>query len=410
MKPTTSSLLVAGLIVLAGTSEAYAQRRGGGGGGRGGGGHGGGFTSAARPQPQAASRSTARRSGVGPAGGSYPSGQKSGSVTTQGGTTVDYKGGAAGGTTAGGASGARSVGGVKLTGPGGQTAGKVSHGGAAAGPGGVTAAGKKTVAGTTGPRGTAAGASRGGVTVGPGGAVATRSGAAVTSRGTYHRSAAAISGQGNRVRTACAPYRGCFTSNWVGRYPGAWFATGWAANAAWRAVSWSSLSSSAGYPAEPISYDYGSSVVYQDDAVYANGESAGTPEEYSQQASAIADTGREAKATKDEEWMPLGVFAMVQGEETTSNNIFQLAINKDGVIRGNYYNALTDKTEPVYGSADKKTQRAAWTVADKKSPVYEAGIANLTKKETTMMVHYDKGRSQQFTLFRIEQSQEEEKK
>jgi hypothetical protein len=99
--------------------------------------------------------------------------------------------------------------------------------------------------------------------------------------------------------------------------------------------------------------------------------------------------------------MPLGVFAMVQGEETTSNNIFQLAVNKEGVIRGNYYNALTDEVAPVHGAVDKKTQRAAWTVGDKKSPVHEAGIANLTKDDTTMMVHYGKEKSQQFTLFRI---------
>ena len=98
---------------------------------------------------------------------------------------------------------------------------------------------------------------------------------------------------------------------------------------------------------------------------------------------------------------------MVQGEETTAYNIFQLAINKSGVIRGNYYNALTDSSEPVYGSVDKKTQRAAWTVGDKKAPVYEAGIANLTTDNTTMMVHYSKDRSQQFSLFRIEKPAEE---
>ena len=65
--------------------------------------------------------------------------------------------------------------------------------------------------------------------------------------------------------------------------------------------------------------------------------------------------------------------------------------------------SLTDTTEPVYGSVDKKTQRAAWTVADRKTPVYEAGIANLTKDETTMLAHFSKDNSQQFTLVRIQQ-------
>jgi hypothetical protein len=123
--------------------------------------------------------------------------------------------------------------------------------------------------------------------------------------------------------------------------------------AAWTAVAWGALAGWGGYPAETAtSYDYGSSVVYQDDAVYVEGEQVATAAEYSDQAAAIAEEGKKAEATKDEEWQPLGVFAMVMGEETTSNNIFQMAINKAGVIRGNYYNALTDVAEPVFGSVN----------------------------------------------------------
>ena len=69
----------------------------------------------------------------------------------------------------------------------------------------------------------------------------------------------------------------------------------------------------------------------------------------------MADAGRDAKVAKDEEWLPLGVFAMVQGDEKTSNHIFQLAVNKQGVIRGNYYDAVTDSTALIYGAVDKKT-------------------------------------------------------
>ena len=110
-----------------------------------------------------------------------------------------------------------------------------------------------------------------------------------------------------------------------------------------------------------------------------NGDSVGTQEQYAKQAITIADTGKQAEASKEEEWLSLGVFAMVQGEQADANDLFQLAVNKDGIIRGNYYNALGDTTLPVYGAVDKKTQRAAWTVGDKKEPIYEAGIANLTK-------------------------------
>jgi hypothetical protein len=57
----------------------------------------------------------------------------------------------------------------------------------------------------------------------------------------------------------------------------------------------------------------------------------------------------------------------------------------------------------ISGVVDQKSQRAAWTVGDRKTPIYEAGIANLTRNETTMLVHYGKDRTQQFSLVRIEE-------
>jgi hypothetical protein len=207
--------------------------------------------------------------------------------------------------------------------------------------------------------------------------------------------------QGTYVRNNFNHY-GCFTGNWWGRYPGAWRAAAWTTAAVWGAASWANCYGFCGYPAEPVYYDYGSNVVYEGDTVYVNGDSAGTQQQYAEQAVAIADTGKRAEASKEEEWLTLGVFAMVQGEGTDSNDLFQLAVNKAGTIRGNYYNALADTTLPVYGSVDKKTQRAAWTVGDRKEPVYEAGFANLTKSETTMLVHFGKDKSQQWTLIRMD--------
>src|SRR5262249_37180411 len=152
------------------------------------------------------------------------------------------------------------------------------------------------------------------------------------------------------------------------------------------------------YPATPVYYDYGTTVVYQGGQAYIDCEQVATAEQYAQQATKFSDAGRAAKPSEKEEWQPLGVFALVRGEEQTSDKIFQLAVNKAGVIRGNYYDAFADNTLPVYGSVDKKTQRAAWSVGEKKDVVFEAGIANLTRDETPILVHYGKDNTQQFTL------------
>jgi hypothetical protein len=438
-------LIAISLILLSMWFALESQSLGGRGGRGGGGGRGGFGPGGGRPAGGGIVQSYGGAGGgravspiVGPGGGTGKVGSGGGSFTTKGGANVDYKGAAIGGTTPGGVQGGKYVGGIQVTTPGGREATKVGQGGAVVGPGGNAIGGKQgavigsgpqgSLAGkyqggaAIGPQGGVAGKSYGGVAKGPGGAVVGGSKGAVANgpygaaagratavagyRGTFYRSPATIRVQGIDVRRSVVNYP-CFRPGWYTQHPGAWFAAGWAASTAWRAATWPICSSYCGIAVAPIYYTYGENVVYQDDGVYFDGEKAYSAEQYAQIATDLADAGRNAKATKDEDWLPLGVFAMVQGDEQTSNHIFQLAVNKQGIIRGNYYDAVTDNTLDVYGSINQKTQRAAWTVGDRKTPVYEAGIANLTENETTMVVHYGNERSQQFTLIRIAEPEKE---
>ena len=373
---------------------------------------------------------------VGPRGGSTSTGSRSGSYTTQRGTTIEAGGVGRTATGPGGRTAGRGVGGVLVTTPGGREINKVGAARGAAGPNGAVGS-RGSIGTATGPNGSIAGASRGGVAVGPNGAVAgggrigaatgpggtvrgaARTGAAVgpngfaayTARGAAvgHRTAyvgrAALATQGAYVRRGFVGYN-CFNPGWYVQHPGAWRAAAWTTAAFWAASSWGTVSSYCSYPAEPVYYDYGQTIVYEGDQVLYNGEPVATAEQYTEQAAAIADAGEKAQPSDKEEWVSLGVFGMVKGEDTEANQIFQLAINKDGIIRGNYYDALSDTTLPVHGSVEKRTQRAAWTVGDRKETVYETGVGNLTNDETTMLVHFGKDRTQQWTLIRLEQPEE----
>jgi hypothetical protein len=448
-------LTVLGLAALL-SLEAFGQRGGArGGGARGGGARVGPVGGGARVAPAGGGarvgpvgggtiQSYGARPGgggykatapiVGPGGGVGQAGKAGGSYTTKGGTTINAKGGAVGGTTPGGVQGGKYVGGINVTTPGGREVTKVGQGGAVAGPGGNVVggksgatvgsgpygaygskyqggvavgpqggvAGKTQIGGAAGPGGAVFGAGRAGAAGGGYGAVAGKTTAVAGYRGTYYRSSAAIRTQGGYVRGAVVNYP-CFRPGWYTSHPGAWFAAGWAAGYVWRAATWPACSGYCGIALPPVYYNYGENIVYQDNGIYMDGQQVATTEEYAQQATALADVGRNTNTTTKEEWLPLGVFALVQGDEKVSNHIFQLAVNKEGIIRGNYYDAVTDTTQPVYGSVDKKTQRAAWTVGDRKTPVYEVGFANLTQDETTMVVHYGTERTQQYTLIRVEE-------
>jgi uncharacterized protein (TIGR03000 family) len=279
-----------------------------------------------------------------------------------------------------------------------------------------------------GPGGVVAGGSRAGIATGPGGTVAgsSRWGAAATrfptDAGFAHYSTAAVgsfahptaywsrgymTSRAGYVRNGFYHY-GAFYPGWYSAHPGCWAAAGWAAGAAWTAASAATLASFCSIPAAPIYYDYGNTVVYQNNSVYDNGEDVGTAQQYEQQAVTLAQQGQEAKPPETDKWQPLGVFALVQGDDKTSDTMFQLAVNQQGIIRGNYFDGLMDSTSNVYGSVDKKTQLAAWTIGDKKTPVFEAGIFNLTKDETPVLVHFGPDKTQQWLLVRVEQKDAKE--
>lgn len=201
-------------------------------------------------------------------------------------------------------------------------------------------------------------------------------------------------------------YYNCFHPNWYANHPGCWFAAGWAAGAAWTYATWPIVTDWCGIAAPPAYYDYGNNIVYQNNDVYYDGQDVCTAQQYAQSATTLADQGQQADPPATDEWKPLGVFSLVQGNETTSNNLFQLALNKQGIIRGNYYDGLMDTTTPVYGSVDKKNQRAAWTIGKKNDRVFETGIYNLTKPESPVLVHFGTERTLQWLLVRVDQSKQ----
>jgi uncharacterized protein (TIGR03000 family) len=200
---------------------------------------------------------------------------------------------------------------------------------------------------------------------------------------------------------------GAFGPGWWGANVGAWRPYGWNVGRAWGVANWAGLSNWFGWTAAPIAYDYGSNIAYQGDQVYVDDQPGPTADAYYQQAADLAQTAPAAAPPADENgdaWMPLGVFSLVQGEQSDTSAVFQLAVNKAGVIRGNYYNVLTSTTLPVRGAVDQTTQRASWIVGDQKTTVYDTGIVNLTKDESPVLIHFGKERTQQWLLVRLKES------
>ncbi len=333
-----------------------------------------------------------------------------GGVAAVGGVRGADGGAAARGAAVGPDGGAVAAG--AATGPRGNTAGRAVGVGA---DGGVAAVG--------GVRGADGGAAARGAAVGPNGGFA----AAGAARGPYGGAAArgvvaAPTGlaagfarvtPSNRYRSATAvrsnyDHWGVYGGDWYTDHPGAWYAAGWATGAAWRAATWNSVGAWMDYyPTTPVYYDYGNDIVYEDNNVSVNGQDVGTAQQYYQQAGELAQSGATADAPADGEWLPLGVFALTKAGESNSIVTIQLAVNKQGVIRGNYTDTKTNKTMVIQGAVDKQTQRVAFTVGDNKSNLIETGLYNLTKDEAPALIHVGKDKTEQYLLVRLNKDQSE---
>jgi len=158
-----------------------------------------------------------------------------------------------------------------------------------------------------------------------------------------------------------------------------------------------------------VYYDYGNNVTYEDNSVYVNGDSVGTAEQYYDQAAGLASTGGEAKASSDGDWLPLGVFALTKPDQAKSDVSIQLAINKQGVIRGNYTDNVANKNYVVQGSVDKQTQRVAFTVGENTTNIIETGLYNLTKDEAPCLIHFGSDKTEQWLLVRLTKPDDESK-
>jgi hypothetical protein len=292
------------------------------------------------------------------------------------------------------------------------------------GPGGGSISAGGVGRGRIGPGGAAIGAGAVGVRVtGPGGNSYTKvaGGAAVRGPGgnvvAAGRGASFANGQFVGGRSWAAVNRnfngwGYYTPGWYGRYPGAWWPGRWAlAATAWTTWPWTNVGTYCGYTGEGVYYDYGQNVTYNDGNVYYGEQPVASVEQYYEQAGQIADTG---ETPKNEEWLPLGVFGVVAEEkQTKTDKTVQLAINKDGVIRGNVHDSVAGYVKPIVGAVDKESQRVAMRVEGFKSlesAVIETGLYNLTNDEVPVLIHFGPDRQETRTLIRLKQPEEQEKK
>ncbi|MCG3196727.1 MAG: hypothetical protein GHCLOJNM_01203 [bacterium] len=159
---------------------------------------------------------------------------------------------------------------------------------------------------------------------------------------------------------------------------------------------------------QPVYYTYGSggTVYVEGDTIILNGSRQVPAETYTQelvnQAQAVPQ-----EASEELQWMPLGVFTIVDEEAPETTMSLQLTVSQTGVIAGMFQNTTTDTTVPVEGSVDTKSSRAVWRPVGKSYPLAETGLYNLIQDQTQILVHFEGGTVEERLLVRLDKPETE---
>jgi hypothetical protein len=193
-----------------------------------------------------------------------------------------------------------------------------------------------------------------------------------------------------------------------GYYPYNW------SGAAWGCVGGAALGSLLGIAINRFGDDGDSSavnnVVYEGDNVYVNGESAGSAQQYyddAQQLALAPVPEPDWSSPQEQQWQPLGVFALATPGAADSTTMIQLAVNQYGAVEGNYLNQLTGETAPLKGTIDKKSQRVSWTLGNNVSTVFDTSLPSLLADQTDVLVHYGADNTQQMIMVRLPEPPEQ---
>jgi hypothetical protein len=188
-----------------------------------------------------------------------------------------------------------------------------------------------------------------------------------------------------------------------------WNVANWGTTAAWLGLGAATTPVWAGYgPSNTTIYDTDNEELNAPTTVFPGGQQL-SPQALAAEsaaARALASQGTNEPG-RDEKFMPLGVFTLAPENQIEATAMLQLAVSKQGVLRGTYYDLLSDVEHPIRGSVDRKTQHVAWTFGSEGKVTFQTALGVLTEPSGPVSVHYENGQTRQWVLARYEKEPSE---
>jgi hypothetical protein len=158
----------------------------------------------------------------------------------------------------------------------------------------------------------------------------------------------------------------------------------------------------------PYYWDYGPGeyIYYDDGAIYVNGRWHQPAPVYYTNTVRIVEEAPDwtPEEAAEQEWLPLGVFAITREGMAEADVLVQLAVTQDGVLGGSATDQRSGVVYAIEGTVDKQSQRAVWGYTNEQGErvVMETSIFNLTQPEATGLIHLSPNDIEVIELVRLE--------
>jgi len=208
-----------------------------------------------------------------------------------------------------------------------------------------------------------------------------------------------LQNKASQLKNNFTPANQPFTPAWYADHPAAWqythpHADAWAVATFGAAAGWLGITATTG------GYAADSGTVYTNET--SDGDDPAADESRDDDQPQDEADATEASSAPEGEFLPLGVFALSPKSEKDATAWVQLAVNKQGNLRGNYFDVLSGQDQTIWGTVDKKTQRATFQVGPNGIVAYETTLANLTGATGSVTLRFENGQTRSWTLARLD--------
>ena len=160
-----------------------------------------------------------------------------------------------------------------------------------------------------------------------------------------------------------------FTPDWYAKHPQAWRPAKSSADW-WKTADVATVSAWLGQPVQPVQPVTAAGTAADSGGAVTTAGGADIGADGLQSVLVLPAGHQNAVGPADSDWLPLGVFAVVPPgvaqQSGQSHNYQQLAIDRQGTIRGNFFDTISGTVQPITGTVDRTalnaTSKASWTV------------------------------------------------